>query len=615
MPGQKPRYRQVLEIYEQTVGDQHPDYATTLDNLAQLYHARKEYAKAEPLLREALEITKAEGENHPDHARSLHNFSLFHTVSNDPASRVPFAYQAVEIVRLHMNRIATGQSETQRLASTRKYRHYLDGYLCVAADAGIPADKVYDEILLWKGAVTARQNAIARFRNISGALREKGPLATYDQLIVATRQLANLVRTPSGQPSDYSKKVQELSDAIESLEKKLACESAEIHRDMEQRGRTSADLRRALPANAAFIDLVEYDHFLPPDQRKDKKAWKRRLTAFLVRPGPGVVRVDLGPAAPIGAAVATWRKTFGALAAGAELRRLVWEPLAKHLEGTTAVLISPDGALTRFPFSALPGQRPNTYLIEDLAVAVVAVPQQLPELLAPARRHRRSEPAGRRRCQLRRRTRAWLHRRHLTRRGPNHRIRMPCDPGQSLPGHRPRKRRPSASGFKAPFRKVPSASFSATQPPRKPSAAWPGNAATCTSPPTATTTRRACVPSWPVHRDPARPGRPAWSTGKAWPAGIQGFFPDWCWPAPIDPPTGDRDDGILTALELGALDLRGVDLAVLSACQTAQGESPAGGEGLLGLQRAFQTAGARSVVASLWSVDDQATRQLMARFL
>lgn len=55
------------------------------------------------------------------------------------------------------------------------------------------------------------------------------------------------------------------------------------------------------------------------------------------------------------------------------------------------------------------------------------------------------------------------------------------------------------------------------------------------------------------------------------------------------------------------------DLVTLSACQTALGKEM-GGEGLVGLARAFQFAGARSVLASLWSVSDRSTTELMKRF-
>ena len=71
-----------------------------------------------------------------------------------------------------------------------------------------------------------------------------------------------------------------------------------------------------------------------------------------------------------------------------------------------------------------------------------------------------------------------------------------------------------------------------------------------------------------------------------------------------------EEDGILTAEEIAAMDLSGVEWAVLSACDTGVGEIRAG-EGVFGLRRAFQVAGARTLIMSLWSVEDESAREWM----
>jgi CHAT domain-containing protein len=72
----------------------------------------------------------------------------------------------------------------------------------------------------------------------------------------------------------------------------------------------------------------------------------------------------------------------------------------------------------------------------------------------------------------------------------------------------------------------------------------------------------------------------------------------------------DEEDGLLIADEVASLDLQCVEWAVLSGCDTGVGEIR-DGEGVLGLRRAFQVAGARSVIMSLWEVSDRATCQWM----
>ena len=74
-----------------------------------------------------------------------------------------------------------------------------------------------------------------------------------------------------------------------------------------------------------------------------------------------------------------------------------------------------------------------------------------------------------------------------------------------------------------------------------------------------------------------------------------------------------QNDGILTAEEVGTLDLQGTWLVTLSACDTGSGEARAG-EGVLGLRRGFLQAGAQNLLMALWPISDEVTVQIMSDF-
>jgi CHAT domain-containing protein len=385
------------------------------------------------------------------------------------------------------------------------------------------------------------------------------------------RRLASLRQTPGADP----KAVAALKAKYEEAQAELAKVAGAAA--MKAAPPTAAELAKALPEGVVLVDYL---------------FGAGRLTAFIHRNGAAAVPVNLGEAKGIREEVAAWRsklmKRSGDKEAGKQVKKMVWEKLEPHLKDATVILISPDGPLAGIPFAALPGKKEGTYLIEDVALAVAAVPQAIPDLLKPVKTGDdakslllaggiRYEPkegdtpvaAADETLGAARSKDSWTYLNgtktevdaiHGSAKG------LFADKGtiNLLTEHAATKSAISKGLRSVRFAHIATHGFFASEDVSK--GEWP----------------------------------PMLLSGLALSN------------ANRDPKPGE-EDGILTALEVSELDLSKLDLVVLSACQTGLGQV-AGGEGVLGLQRAFQTAGARSVISSLWCVDDEATKSLMTLF-
>jgi CHAT domain-containing protein/Flp pilus assembly protein TadD len=612
----EPLYQQVLTLYKEVLGEKNRAYAIGLNNLASLYKDMGNYTKAEPLYQQVLALNKELlGEKHPDYAIGLENLALLYLANKEARKGEPLARQAAEITRSQVELTAAVQSERQQLVMMAKSRGYLDLYLSLAAEVQAPAEEVYAAVFAWKGAVSARQQHLHLQRQ-SDQRTEVRKL--YSELQQATARLAQLSRTgPEETRSEQShRELEKVSDDIERLQRDLARLNEPFRQQLRQRRMNPADLRKALPKGTALVDLLEYDRSVRLSKGNGKVVQERRLTAFVLRPDKPVVQLDLCSSQLVRHAVIAWRKSFGldkpGMAAGRQLRQFVWVPLEKQLIGISTVLISPDGVLAKFPWAALPGRQKDSYLLEERAIAILPIAQQLPQML-----QRPQPPADGA---------------SLLMVGD---VDYGADPGRAGAGVAARTAlhddRPAAGIAWSPLRETRQEilavrdSFEHRYTEGKVKMLRKGEA-----------TEEAVRQLAPQHRylhfathgffasEPPRSGMAIASRENIKEApslsgqpNVVRFHPDLLSGLVLaganQPASPKREDGILTALEVGALDLSNAELAVLSACETGLG-TEAGGEGLLGLQRAFQVAGVRSVVAGLWTVDDRATRSLMVDF-
>ena len=608
-------YEEGLAISRKALPPDPPFIAAILNNLGSLQQNLRDFAGARARYEESLAICrKALPKDHPKIAFSLVRLAwLGLATDKDLPDSVSRAAEASDLFRTEQLRLAVAQAEPEQLAMTTRAKLSVNFLVDATLAARRDPSPTYDRVVCVKGSVTAQQRWARQARDAA----DPETVRLLDQLQQVTKQLfgLSLGDRPSSRSSDSQAamaSLRSLCDERARLERQLTERSAAYHALQARAAVGGREIRAALPKGTALIDIVGYLHVQATAGEQDE-AFEERLVAFVVRPVREVAMVPLGPTRLLAGLIHRWRASYGAGMAppagepdpAAELRKRLWEPLDKHLEGVKVVLISPDGPLNGLPWAALPGSNPGTFLVQEYAFAIVPVPQLLPELLRDQPRRDKEPPS------------LFLAGGIDFGEGQARDPKVPAGKLPPVPFFRPLPGAESEVNdlwiqFRDAFPDVPpprplrkdkatkQAVLAAASAHRFVHLATHGFFADESEPSAIDVAQRADLlrSGFRLHAEAA--GRhPGLLSGLVF--------------AGVNRPDRPLEETVLTALEAAELNLDKVELVVLSACDTGRGRV-AGGEGVLGLQRAFQLAGARSVVASLWKVPDEETHQLMREF-
>jgi CHAT domain-containing protein/tetratricopeptide (TPR) repeat protein len=609
--------RRAIAVQEAVFGSRHPAVAASLNNLAYVQIARGNMAEADALMQRAIAINEAAG---PAQAKSLAEnlvgMSEIKLAEHDNARACRFAGRAFELRRSLFRHAVTTFIERVAILNSLQLKRDAAFYMSVLLDsphgAEVNAEAIAGVVLNTKGMIT--DVMAARTWAVMNSVHITACKDSLDAISIAAQDLRRETTSAN------SAAVARLQLERDRLEGEIASRQASLseHREV---GDVSADgVSAALPAGYVLVEYVKYDHRFGPT------ATEPRYLACLFAAGRSVRVVSLGPANPIDSLVARYREYFLSPRTrkaadyeriSSELVRLIWLPFAPLLSGNLTVILAPDGDLNLISFAGLRDVA-GRYLIEDYSIHYCGSGRDLLRhpgdteagygLLAmgdPAfggSAWAEDNPAE---TSIGGRLLAWLRNTFSDAAAAPQRAPLP-----RLPGTRQEVTAICSLWQSASVEPLMSCyGLDASEYAFRHYAGGKRIVYVATH---GYSLRDSIAAQPDVHvwngDDPCYVGsNPLALSGLVLAPGQTGLG------KPEARANSSERDGLLSAEDIAALDLMSADLVVLSACETGLG-TVISGEGVYGLRRATLIAGARSVISTLWSVDDQSTAALMSRF-
>jgi len=608
-------FTETLQSRQENLGLEHIDTLRSMIDLGALYISRKQFERAQVRLEAALRLAEnLLGDHHPYTFEALNHLANLYEQKKDDASALKLMETGFNRRNAFLERMLWVAGEESREGYLRLHQPELNQYLSLLSRTGSPekAKLALNVSLERKGLLLKISSEIEQLSQISN---DPAFTEISQELTNVRSELARLTLAgPKNNIKDaHANTLYELEQKLANLQAEIGSASVRYNKSI---ARINADLvSHELPGNTALVDFMMYE---------DKGSLKM-LATVLVNNGNQLYfqLVDYQDRPALEQAVLGYRAIIQDLSAdedellesGQRVFNLLWEPLLEPLNGIVTIHLVPDGVLNILPFDALvhPDGR---YLIQTHILKILTSARDL------VLKKKQTEEGA-----------------YVIFSGPNYNAQGTI--GEEELGAAYRQSAAienlgmsrSSSGLRGiSFMPLPGAEeegqiiSTIIGQHDQLTTHYSGNDAqeivlgeTITPPKVlhiathgffleqeASLSNRLLKQQRSIdHHVPPPTDNPLLRAGLAF-AGINVNAP---YLGDID----NRNDGVLTALEILALNLNGTHLVVLSACETGLGEIHEG-EGVYGLRRSFQEAGAIAVVSSLWEVSDAGTQVFMTRF-